>query len=151
MSIEIRVLREGDDAVLGQVAPEVFDNPVDARLTAEFLADPRHHIVVALDGELVVGFASAVHYLHPDKHPELWINEVAVAPGWRRRGLAKAILKRLLQVGSELKCTEAWVLTDRANGAARVLYSSAGGTEGVGGSGGDNPIIGYSFPLEPQR
>ena len=80
MTIEIRVLRQGDEAVLANVAPEVFDNPIDPQMTAEFLADPRHHIAVAIDGGVVVGFASGVHYVHPDKRPELWINEVGVAP-----------------------------------------------------------------------
>jgi hypothetical protein len=41
---------------------------------------------MATAGDTVVGFASAVHYVHPDKAPELWINEVGVAePGDRIR------------------------------------------------------------------
>src|SRR5437773_1610012 len=48
---------------------------------------------------LVVGFASGVHYIHPDKPPELWINEVALAPTRRRRGLGTAVLKSLFEVG----------------------------------------------------
>ena len=31
-----------------------------------------------MDEEQIVGFASAVHYVHPDKPPELWINEMGV-------------------------------------------------------------------------
>jgi len=30
-------------------AQEVFDNPIDADPSKEFLADPRHHIAVAID------------------------------------------------------------------------------------------------------
>jgi hypothetical protein len=41
---EIRVLGKGDENVLMNVAADVFDNPIDPVLTAEFLADPRHHI-----------------------------------------------------------------------------------------------------------
>ena len=66
------MLGPADAAVLEHVADGVFDNPLDAGWTAEFLADPRHHMAVALDGNQVVGMASAVHYLHPDKPPELW-------------------------------------------------------------------------------
>jgi aminoglycoside 6'-N-acetyltransferase I len=87
MAVEIKVLGRGDDAVLNRVAPDVFDHPIDPQLTREFLQDPRHHLAVAIDDSLVVGFASGVHYIHPDKPPQLWINEVAVAPDYRRRGL----------------------------------------------------------------
>jgi ribosomal protein S18 acetylase RimI-like enzyme len=147
MTIEIKVLHRGDENVLSNVAPGVFDNAIDPELAAEFLADHRHHIAVAVDDGLVVGFASALHYIHPDKPPELWINEVALAPPYRRRGLGQAVLKALFEVGRALNCAEAWVLTDRSNLAAMALYLSAGGTEGVGGAGPSNPIVGYSFAL----
>jgi aminoglycoside 6'-N-acetyltransferase I len=146
MAIEIKVLQRGDDAVLANVAPEVFDNPINPELTAEFLADPRHHIAVAIDYGLVVGFASGVHYVHPDKRPELWINEVAIAPTHRRRGLGKAVLRALFEVGRAHHCTVAWVLTDRSNSAAMALYASVDGTEGADKESG-NETVGYSFAL----
>ncbi|MGD1027428.1 GNAT family N-acetyltransferase [Candidatus Binatus soli] len=145
MAIEIKVLRPGDDSILMNVAAEVFDNPIDADLTREFLEDPRHHIAVAIDNGLVVGFASAVHYVHPDKRPELWINEVGLAPSHRRSGLGKAVLKALLEVGRTRNCTLAWVLTDRSNVSAMELYSSVGGTEGADGL--SKAMVGYSFAL----
>jgi ribosomal protein S18 acetylase RimI-like enzyme len=145
--MEIKVLCRGDEIILTRVAPGVFDNPIIPELAAEFLADNRHHIAVAIDEGLVVGFASAVHYVHPDKGPELWINEVAIAATHRRRGLGKAVLGALLEVGRALNCTEAWVLTDRSNLAAMTFYRSLGGIEGVGGAGPSNPIVGYSFGL----
>jgi len=99
MGIEIKVLRCGDDNILMNVAEQVFDKPIDAKLTKEFLEDTRHHMAVAIDDGLVVAFASGVHYVHPDKPPELWINEVAVAPTHRRLGLGKAVLRALFEVG----------------------------------------------------
>ena len=147
MAMEIKVLRRGDERILMNVAAEVFDNPIDAELTKEFLDDPRHHIAVAIDDGLVVGFASGVHYIHPDKRPELWINEVAVAPTHRRRGLGKAVLSALFEVGRAHHCTVAWVLTDRGNAAAMALYSSVGGTEGADETGTRHPMLGYSFTL----
>lgn len=147
MTIDIRVLRSGDDEVLANVAPEVFDNPVDPALAREFLDDPRHHICVAVDDGQVVGFASGVHYLHPDKPAELWINEVGVAPSHQRRGLAAAVVKGLLEVGRGVGCREAWVLTDVGNTAARALYRSLGGREGAGGEPGEE-TLGYSFALD---
>jgi ribosomal protein S18 acetylase RimI-like enzyme len=125
----IRFLGSADAAVLASVAPEVFDNEVDPRWTAEFLADPRHHIAVALAGEQVVGMATAVHYLHPDKGPELWINEVAVAPSFRNQGIGKQLMAKLLSRGRALGCTEAWLGTEESNTAARRLYAAVGGVE----------------------
>jgi aminoglycoside 6'-N-acetyltransferase I len=130
MVIEIKVLNHSDASVLGNVAPEVFDDPIDVRRAEEFLADPRHHLVVAVENGFVVGFVSAVHYVHPDKpRPELWINEVGVAATHRGRGLASALLRSLFAVARQINCAEAWVLTDRSNTAALRLYSAAGGTE----------------------
>jgi hypothetical protein len=76
MSLEIKILRAVDASVLDRVADGVFDGPVDDALRLEFLRDPRHHIAVAIDNGTVVGFASGVHQVHPDKPAELWINEV---------------------------------------------------------------------------
>jgi GNAT superfamily N-acetyltransferase len=78
---------------------------------------------------------------------ELWINEVAVAPAHQRRGLGKAVLKALLEVGRTQGCKVAWVLTDEANIAATALYSSVGGTEGADDRGTADAMLGYSFAL----
>jgi ribosomal protein S18 acetylase RimI-like enzyme len=129
MAIEVRLLRAGDEHVLDRVAAGVFDHRLDAALPAEFLRDPRHHLCVGIEDGAVVGFASAVHYVHPDKPAQLWINEVGVAPSHQGRGIAKRVLRALLDLGRELGCTEAWVLTDQDNAAARALYRSAGGVE----------------------
>jgi ribosomal protein S18 acetylase RimI-like enzyme len=129
VSIDIRILEAGDEAVLANVAPGVFDNDVDPGLTREFLSDARHHLAVALDGGLVVGFASAVDYVHPDKPRELWINEVGVAPSHQRQGLGRQLLRAMLDLGGRLGCRDAWVLTSPANGPAVRLYEAAGGTD----------------------
>lgn len=143
MAFEIRVLRAGDMPVLDNVADGVFDRPVDAVLSSTFLRDPRHHLCVCIENGIVVGFGSAIHYVHPDKPPQLWINEVGVAPSHRRKGIAKGVLSALMSIGRDLGCTEAWVLTEEANAAARALYRSAGGRE--------TPQVMVSFPLGSPR
>lgn len=132
MQFETRILQSSDKELfrnVRNVAPGVFDNIPDQRLVVEFLDDPRHHIAVAVDQGRVIGFASGVHYVHPDKPAELWINEVGVAPDYQGRGAGKAVLRALLQHGEKLGCREAWVLTDRSNHAAMRLYASTGGQE----------------------
>ncbi|HJU75766.1 MAG TPA: GNAT family N-acetyltransferase [Gemmatimonadaceae bacterium] len=127
MDIDIRLLGPGDDNYLARVAPEVFDHSIDSDLLTQFLNDPRHHVAVAIDRETVVGFASAVHYIHPDKPVELWINEVGVAPTHQGQGIGKKLLLALFDRARALGCTEAWVLTDRSNVAAMRLYAAVGG------------------------
>ena len=123
----VRMLQSGEAAVLDRVAPDVFDHAVDARWTAEFFADPRHHLAVAMDGDLVVGFASGMHYVHPDKPPELFVDEVGVAPTHQGQGLARRLMRTLLDHGRALGCVQAWVGTEHDNTAANRLYASAGG------------------------
>jgi len=139
---ETRILGPDDVEVLGSVAQGVFDGPVRPSLAAEFIADPRHHLAIVLDDGLVVGCASAVHYVHPDKPPELWVNEVGVAPTHRRKGLGRDLLEALFQLGRELGCGEAWVLTERGNEPASSLYRSAGGVEP------DAETVMFSFRLD---
>jgi ribosomal protein S18 acetylase RimI-like enzyme len=128
--IEIKVLGGADAGILKTVAPDVFDHPIDPHVTDAFLRDPRHHLAVAVEDGVVVGFVSAVHYVHPDKpRPELWINEVGVAPTHQGRGVGKDLLRSILETARGIGCAEAWVLTDRQNVAAMRLYSASGGTE----------------------
>jgi hypothetical protein len=78
---ELKLLRPTDLHNLDNIAEDVFDDPIVLSSAQEFLIDSRHRLVVALDNQVVVGFVSAVIYLHPDKPaPELWINEIGVAP-----------------------------------------------------------------------
>jgi len=126
MTIDVRMLGSDEADVLDNVAPDVFDHQIHPRWCAEFFADPRHHLVVALDGDLVVGMASGVHYVHPDKAPELWINEVAVAPTHHGQGIGRRLVTTLVQHGATLGCGEAWVLTSPDNEAARRMYVAAG-------------------------
>ena len=144
MSIDIRILGPEDGAILNHVAPDVFDDPIVPQSVQEFLGSPQHQIVVAIDNGLVVGFASAVLYVHPDKpNPELWVNEVGVAPSHQNRGVGKAILRALLDVARKAGCAEAWVLTERQNLPAIRLYQAVGGEEG------QDELVMFSFKLEP--
>ena len=143
--VAFKVLSAADVQVLDRVAEEVFDNPVSIELAAEFLADPRHHMAVALDGGVVVGMASAAHYVHPDKPAQLFINEVGVAPSHQRRGIASELLRLLLAHGRALGCVEAWVAADEDNAPARALYTKAGGRQ--------EPVhaVIFTFPLAEQE
>jgi aminoglycoside 6'-N-acetyltransferase I len=144
MPIEIRILQSEDASLLDHVAPGVFDDPIVPQALQEFLDSPQHHLAVAIEENTVVGFASAVQYVHPDKpRPELWVNEVGVSPSHQHRGAGKALMQALLNVARDAGCSEAWVLTERNNQPAMKLYKAVGGQEE------QQEIIMFSFTLKP--
>ena len=131
MNCAVRVLSAADAAMLDHVAPDVFDDPVVPASAKKFLEDPNAFLVVALDASkdnLVIGFASAHKYLHPDKTaPEMIILEVSVADAYQRRGVGKKIMKVLLNEAKKAGCKLAWLATEADNAAALALYEAAGG------------------------
>ncbi len=127
-------------AVLDRVADGVFDNAIVPSLAAEFLTDRRHHLIVALDDQSVVGMITAVDYARPDKPAQLWINEVGVAPSYQRQAIGRTLLRAMLAHGRTVGWTEAWLGTEHDNVAARGLYEDAGSVA--------EPFVLYSFDLQ---
>lgn len=139
MNCEIRWLSAGDAAILNRVAPDVFDEPVDPERAAAYLADPRHHMIVAMKDGVVVAQCAGVVYRHPDKAMELFIDEVGVTPALQRQGIARRLLEEMLARGKALGCADAWVGTEHDNEAARRLYESFGVEA--------ESFVMYTFPL----
>lgn len=146
MTITIKILNCDDVDILSNIDPDVFDDSLNIPRFEEFLADLRHHLVVAIANDQVVGFVSAVHYVHPDKPcPELWINEVGVAEKYRRQGLGKRLMNAVFEIARELGCAEAWVLTEQENIAAMNLYSA------VGNGSPPSDCVMFTFSLEASK
>jgi len=144
--VAVRILGPTEHSILEKVAPDVFDDTPKPELSREFLADPRHHLAVAIaEHGLVVGMASGVHYVHPDKDPQMFINEVGVSATHEGQGLGKRLLAALLQRASELGCTEAWTATEPDNARAQALYSKAGGVKD------GTPFVMFTFQVTPSR
>lgn len=131
--ITVRMLGPDDLAVFDRVAEGTFDFPVRPDQALAFLESPSHLIAAALAGDLVVGMATGVIYLHPDKPPQLWINEVGTAEGWGRRGIATRTSRALMAAAAAAGCTEMWLATEGENAPARALYRTLAGeeTEGI--------------------
>jgi aminoglycoside 6'-N-acetyltransferase I len=127
-------------------AADVFDDPVRPAMAARVLAHPDHHLFGAIAGKRLIGFVSAVTYLHPDKPIECWINEVGVDAAFQRRGLGRALLQACLSHARHMACESAWVLTNSGNRAARGLYAACGGVATPAARHGDGVIM-FSFAL----
>ncbi len=129
MDIEIRHATLDDLDAMIKVGDELFDHPVKPERTIEFLADPRHHLILAFDGDDVVGMASAFHYVHPDKDPALFINEVGVIESHHNNKIGRNMVTAMVEHGKSLGCTESWVATETWNPRARACYVAAGGAQ----------------------
>ncbi len=142
----VRILSASEHSILDIVAPDVFDDEPKPVLSREFLSDPRHHLAVAIaENGSVVGMASGVHYVHPDKEPQMFINEVGVSAAYEGQGLGRRLLTALLGRASELGCTEAWTATEPDNARAQALYRKVGGIKD------DTAFVMFTFPIAPHR
>lgn len=121
---------------------DVFDHPVRPDLLSQFLASPTNLLVVAVAEGRVVGMATGITYVHPDKPLSLFLNEVGVSSRFHRRGIARRLIEAILARARELGCHEAWVATEVDNLPARALYRATGGVED------EKHAIVYVYPLE---
>jgi ribosomal protein S18 acetylase RimI-like enzyme len=139
---DVRIRRAGQ-ADVAEVARfvDAFDYEVLSVETRRVLDDARNHLVLAYVEDRPAGFASAVEVFHPDKRGELFLNEIAVMEEARRRGVARALIEELKQIGRELGCVNMWVLTDEDNGPAMGLYRT------TGGQWDGNPSVMFEYDL----
>jgi len=124
MPIEIHRLSRANAALLDQVAPDVFDHEIDPGRLAAYLAEPGHLMVLAVEARLVVGQCAAVIHRHPDQPTELYIDNLGVAPDFKRRGIASKMVDEMFAWGRSLGCEEAWVGTEPDNVEGRGFYES---------------------------
>ena len=115
-----------DQLRFAAIAPDVFDEAIDTGRLKAYLAAPGHIMVLAFEGDLVVGQCAGVIHHHPDKPTELYIDEVGVTPALRRRGIARRMLDEAFAWGRSQGCEEAWVGTEPDNEAAIGLYRGFG-------------------------
>ena len=107
--VRVRRARAGDEPEVARFE-DAFDYVVLADETRRFLDDERHHLVLGYVHDRPAGFVSAVEVFHPDNRAELFLNEIAVVEGVRRRGVARALIEELKRIGHERGCVGMWVL-----------------------------------------
>lgn len=120
--VEIRRLVAGDEAVLGNVAPGVFDEEVRPELAKRFLETLHYRIFVALDGDRVVGMVTGFTHFHPDKDEEFFVNELGVDDAYLRQGIGTRLMHAIFAEAKAMGCEMAWLGTEHDNGPALALY-----------------------------
>jgi len=142
MTIAIEKLQQENTGLLDHIAADVFDEPINNGYLKQFVDDPRHVMYLAVDNNQVVGMASGVEYFHPDKPPQLWINEVGVASSHRCRGIGRQLVQALIDEAEERNCVYAWLGTDNDNIAGNACFGSVPDGEAP------QPFLLYEWDLE---
>ena len=109
-------------------AEHLFDASARDGATRRFLADERHHLLVAYVDGFAAGMITGVEMTHPDKGTEMFLYELGVDESFRGRGVGKALVCALADLARERDCYGMWVITDEDNEAALATYARAGGT-----------------------
>src|SRR5664279_3531472 len=112
--MEIRRIGAGNVGAV-VAASALFDGPVAARVAQRFLDSDGHHLLIAYEADGTAGFVSGVEMTHPDKGTEMFLYELAVDEGFRRRGIGKALVSALADIARSHDCYDMWVLTDADN------------------------------------
>ena len=101
-----------------------FSAPWTRAQLASQLPDDRHVFLIAAAGETVLGYANFLHVLDEGD-----IGNVAVAPAYRRQGVADALLGALCARASALDLAFLTLEVRASNAPAIALYESLGFNE----------------------
>jgi ribosomal protein S18 acetylase RimI-like enzyme len=138
--ITIRSLGPEDAHILDRVRPGTFDNDPDPSRVWAFLATRVNELVVALDRGEVVGFVTGTVMLRPDKPTVMYIDEVLVHEDYRRQGIARRMMARIVERAQERGCEGLWLATEADNASALGLYRALGARET-----GDIVVLDWEF------
>lgn len=125
--ITYRPATKDDLEAMTRVGVRLFDHEIKPDRAIEFFADRNSLMVLAWHDDTVVGMASGLVYVHPDKDPALFINEVSVVEEFRSMGIGRALVAFALEEGKRRNCRDAWLATEESNTAAIRCYEKAEG------------------------
>ncbi len=124
--MRVRRLLSGDELAVLHAA-HLFDEPPGLAAVRAYLSDDRNVLLLAFEGSEAVGFVRGTELLQlASRRRQMFVYEIGVDKPFRRRGVATALIKALLQDCRERGFEEAFVFTDPANVPAVELYRSTG-------------------------
>jgi len=121
------------------VFADAFDDRVtylqaqpDDRYLQALLAQPHVIVIAAIRAGAVVGGLAAYELEKLEQaRSEIYIYDLAVADGWRRRGVATALIRELERIGASRGAWVIFVQADPTDPPAIALYESLGTREDV--------------------
>jgi len=106
---------------VAELERQCFSSPCSEQGLFEYLNMNGSHFLVAEDGDVLLGYAGL--YTVPD---EGCITNIAVRPGQRRQGIAKALLSAQIDFCKHIGCRTVTLEVRQSNTAARALYEQLG-------------------------
>ena len=130
MSGRFRILRAQvpDKDLARQAIVEVHGRTLgDTNTLVDFLADPTRYLLLAIEGDRVVGSLNGYALRPPHRpEPQFLLYEVDVRPECRNQGAGKALVERFILEARAAGAFEVWVVTNQSNAAAMAMHSSCG-------------------------
>lgn len=124
MDFTIRNARADDLDALEALERQCFSVPWTRDMLFCSLPDERHELLLACGGDELFGYVGLMSVLD-----EGYISNVAVAPAYRRRGIASALLDALLRRAEEKELAFVSLEVRAGNAPAIALYERFGFAE----------------------
>ena len=121
------------------VADDVFDGQPTRDHLDRLALMPGHALFVAIGGERVIGQILCMMQFQADRAPVLYIDNLGVAPGFKRQGIARQLFDAAMDWGRDGGCDTVWLATDLENNEAQGFYAALGFSR--------EPAAVYSAPL----
>ncbi len=121
MAMAIVPMAEEHIAAIAEIEAQCFSAPWSAAALREELDNPHAVFLVATDGDCVLGYAGMHHV-----GDEGYIDNVAVSPEVRRRGVARELMRALENYGREHALYRLTLEVRASNVAAIALYTGGG-------------------------
>lgn len=120
---EVPGLVEAFRALLPQLSRSA--PPVDEEVLAEIVASPATHLLVARDGDAVLGSLTLAVFRIPTGL-RAWIEDVVVDEAGRGRGVGQALNRHALALAAERGCRTVDLTSRPSREAANRLYQRLG-------------------------
>ena len=121
-SITLRPALASDVAAMAEIEQRAFSDPWPASAFHDLLAQAYARLTAAFDARGVLcGYCIVLHVLDEGE-----IANIAVAPTFRRRGIAARLLDDALAAAISLGLATVFLVVRLSNDAARGLYASRG-------------------------
>lgn len=115
--ISTRLMTESDIFQVAYIEKNIFSMPWSEKSFKDSLDNKNTLFVVALDEEKIIGYCGM--YI---SFEEGNITNVAVAPAYRRKGVAKLLISKILELALQRGVTEIFLEVRVSNVAAISLY-----------------------------